>query len=295
MRGFERLNYMPLRVLSLSFLFLVVVSACYEPKEGCLDLDAVNYDASADDPCVDCCQMPALSVSFSHQALLATQTDTTINFKYDSLYPSPLDKNHYFQITRSRFFISNLHLVKVDGTEVGVQDSIELEAPAGDTVTVEDNFVKVDRDIFQGATPGTIVTTGNFDRMRFTLGLSDALRQTDPISVPAKHALDVAGDSLMYAEGTGYLSHLLIFKRDTLSATVPIELKMTEPVTIELPLPQTIEVLRGFNLSLKLKINYLAWFEDIDLVNDSELTIEQKLVENLPKAFSVTEIKMEGG
>jgi len=271
---------------------MLLFPACYEPKEGCLDLDAVNYDANADNPCADCCQMPTLSVSFSHQALLPTQTDTAINFKYDSLYPSPFDELHYFQITRSRFFISGLHLVKEDGTEVGVQDSIELEAPAGDTITVEDNFALVDRDIFQAATLGAIVTHGSFDRVRFTLGLSGTLRQTNPESVPAKHALNVATDTLMYAEGTGYLSHLLIFKRDTLSTTAPIELKITEPATIELPLPETIGVSRGFNISLKLKINYLAWFEDIDLVNDSEQTIEMKLKENLPNAFTVTEVKM---
>ncbi|MFQ5448032.1 MAG: MbnP family protein [Saprospiraceae bacterium] len=277
----------------MALVFGLSMAACYEPKEGCLNLDAVNYDASADNACPDCCQLPALSVSFSHQALLPTQTDTTINFKYDSLYPSPFDKNHYFQITRSRFFISNLHLIKEDGMEVAVQDSIELEAPAGDTVTVEDNFVKVDRDIFQGATFGAIVTSGIIDRVRFTLGLRAPLGQTNPESVPAKHALDVADDSLMYSPDTGYLSHLLIFKRDTLTSSLPIEMKMTEPVTIELPLPQAIEVLRGFDLSLKLKINYLAWFYGIDLVNDAQQTIEQKVAENLPDAFSVTEIKME--
>ncbi len=287
------LNQRVLRITFYSFLVLILAYGCYEPKEGCLNLEAVNYDASADNPCVDCCQMPTLSLSFSHQALLPTQTDTTINFKYDSLYPSPFDKLHYFQITRSRFFVSKLHLVKVDGTEVGVQDSLELEAPTGNTITEEDNFALVDRDIFQATTIGTVITQGNFERVRFTLGLTPPLGETVPASVPSKHALDVAADTLMYAEDTGYLSHLLIFKRDTLTSTAPIKLKITQPVAIELPLPQSIEVLRGFNLSLKLKINYLAWFEGIDLTNDAQQTIEQKLKENLPNAFSVTEIKME--
>ncbi|HMV23421.1 MAG TPA: hypothetical protein PKA71_03780, partial [Saprospiraceae bacterium] len=50
------------------FLSSVVLffTACYQPKEGCLDINATNFDATADEEC--CCQYPVLQLKFKHFA-----------------------------------------------------------------------------------------------------------------------------------------------------------------------------------------------------------------------------------
>jgi hypothetical protein len=272
------------------WLICNLAAGCYQPKEGCLDIGAVNYDVSADDPCPDCCKYPQLSITFQHQVLLP---DTTLTFKYNTSYPTPFDGSHYFSIERSRFFVSNFRLVNDKGAAFGSSDSIQLEAPAGTALTVENNFAKVDRDIFQPNVIGKFLAQGNFNQLRFTVGLESPLQQTNPETIPGNHALSTTSDTIMYKKGTGYIPNLLVLNRDTLPDTTPWTLWLTDPKEISLDLPKPFQLDRGFNVKITLRINYLGWFEGIDFQNDSPLTIQQKITSNLPYTFFVESIKME--
>ena len=269
------------------------MAGCYEPKEGCLDIAGTNFDASADDPCNDCCLFPKLTLVVQHEITLPTLPDTLFPFKYKTPYPSPFDPTHYFQFERSRYLISDLKLVRSNGEAVEILDTIELEAPTGALRTVRNSFAKIDRDIFTASTVGTMITKGAFTSIAFTLGLEGPLQQTNPSSVPANHPLSTTSDTLIYKTGFGYVPNLLILKKDTLPETQPLELRLTETTNVSLPLEKPFEVLEGFNLKLALKVDYAAWMEGIDLKNDSAETIREKIVENLPKAFSVSNITLE--
>ncbi len=279
--------------LVIAGILLLGLSACYEPKQGCLDILATNYDVSADDPCPDCCTFPTWTVAFQHVVILPSEPDTFFSFRYNTPYPSPFDTLHYFSVERCHYFLSNFRLVNAQGEMQGISDSIAFEAPKGTPVRVENNFAKIDRDIFQPSVLGKFLAQGLFHQLRFTLGLNEPLLQTDPESVPKTHPLSIAGDSLIYEAETGYIPYTLIFKTDTLPESQPLVFRFFEPREIALDLPQPFELERGFNVKLTLKINYLAWFEGIDLQNDSYQTIQQKLEDNLTKAFTVNEIVME--
>ena len=275
------------------FCCLFFLAACYQPKEGCLNIQAANYDVSADDACADCCEFPKLTVVLLHQVVLPTLPDTFFTFKYKTKYPSPFDTTHYFEVQRSRYFLTGFRLVRENGDEVGIRDSITLEAPAGVPLTVENNFAKADRDIFQPGVINQIITSGPFRQVKFTLGLNPLLIQTDPKSIVKGHPLSTASDTLIYEEGTGYIPNQLIFCQDTFPGTDSLVFRFTTPQEVLLDLPQPFELDRGFDVKITLRINYIAWFEGIDLQNDTPLTIEQKLEDNLIRAFSVGEIKME--
>ena len=277
-------------IAGLSLLFL---AGCYQPKEGCLDIRAKNYDVSADDPCPTCCTYPQLTIAFQHQVILTTQPDTFFSFRYNTAYPSPFDTSHYFDILRSRYFLSNFRLIRENGEAAGISDSIQIEVPEGVPVTVENNFTKVDRDIFQPSVIGKILANGSFRQIRFTLGLAESLLQTNPKSVPANHPLSIVSDTIIYKNGTGYIPNTLIFNPDTVSTATPLTFRFFEPKEITLDLPQPFELDKGFSVKLTLKINYMAWFEGIDLQNDSPLTMQDKLTNNLAKAFAVSGIVME--
>ncbi|MEK7256489.1 MAG: MbnP family protein, partial [Bacteroidota bacterium] len=205
-------------------------------------------------------------------------------FRYDSIYPSPFDTNHLFSIRRIRFFLSKIEIIRQGGEQVTVQDSIELEAPAGVSRKVLNSFAKLDRDIFQANVLGTVVAKGVFDSVKFRFGLDEILLQTDPASTPAGHLL-AAGDTILYDSTAGFASAVLIFKTDTLSATPPLEFRLTESQEITLPLEMPVNVEEGFDLKITLRLNYLALFDGVDLQHESVASIRQKIVQNLPKLF----------
>ncbi len=278
----------------LIFSLTILLVGCFQPKEGCLDVRATNYDVSADDPCADnCCVYPAVSITFQHRVVLPTEPDTAYTMRYDSIYPSPFDPTHYFSFERSRYFLTDFRLVRENGEEVSVSDSLELETLSGVSFVTKRSFAKVDRDIFQASSMGVILAGGFFTKIKFTLGLNDLQQQTDPQSVPTGHPLSISTDTLIYEEGTGYISNRLIFRPDTLPGTDSLDFKFLTPKEVELDLGGPFEVNRGFNLKLTLLVNYMAWFEGVDMVNDSPATMQAKIDSNLTKAFSVTEIKSE--
>ncbi len=273
--------------------FLFLLAGCYEPTEGCLDIEATNYDVSADDSCLDCCTYPSLNLLFQHQVVLATQPDTSFALKYGTRYPSPFDTNHFFYIDRGRFFVSDLKLIRENGEELGVTDSFWLPLLNGDSVYLENNFSKHDRDIFKAATIGSIRTSGLFSGVKFTLGLTPTVRQALVDTLPAGHPLAVEDDSLSYLENVGYLPVHLSIRRDTLPGTVPMDFVFTDERQISVPFPQTVSIEKGFIIRVTLRLDYMALFEGIDFKNDTESAIRAKIDSQLSNAFSAISLKLE--
>ena len=48
--------------ISLCLYVVLSLTACFEPQEGCTDIAATNFDASADENCTDCCTYPKLQL-----------------------------------------------------------------------------------------------------------------------------------------------------------------------------------------------------------------------------------------
>lgn len=274
-------------------LLLISALGCYQPRQGCQDIRAVDYDVTADEPCSTgvCCTYPVLTVTLLHRADIPGVLKEGFVFRYDSLYPSPADTAHLFSFQRCRFIIRDLRLVADSGREIPVSDSIELETTAGVSFMERNSFVKVERDIFQPVKAGTYLAEGSFTHLRFRFGLSPPLRQADPAALPKGHALK--DDTLLYREGEGYASLRLQFKRDSLSGTLPLDIRSAVDMETELPLPEVFELDYGFNLRMSLEVNYLAFFEGVNLALDSEAEIVEKIEANISKAFSVSSISME--
>ncbi len=274
------------------FILLLLLAGCYEPKEGCLDFEATNYDVEADDPCPDCCTYPTLSVQFQHYVSLSTSPDTSFAMKYATRYPSPMDTNHLFYIDRGRFFISDFKLVRSNGEEVTISDSIWLPLLGGDSVYVQNNFSKHDRDIFQAANLGELRTGGDFTGVNFTLGLSPIVRQVW-VDTLKTTALAVENDTLSYNATVGIMPVHLIIRRDTLPDTTPLDLVFTQERQISLPFEQTVLVEKGFKIKVTLRLDYMVLFKDIDFQNDSDADIWTKIDSQLPNAFSAVSLKLE--
>ncbi|MEY3052957.1 MAG: hypothetical protein RLY31_2742 [Bacteroidota bacterium] len=276
----------------LAVCLCTVVSACYQPAEGCLDPLAANYDVSADDDCGStCCNYPSLKLSFQHRLALPGGAEDGTTFRYDSLYPAFPDTNHLYAVRRARFLLSDLRLVRDDGVAVPLVDRIELIPATGVPLMLTDCFVRADRDIFQPAAAGTWVGSGLFGALRLTLGLPDSLQGLAPDDWPAGHLL--REDTLLYEEEDGYLALRMLLLRDTFPDTPVTDVRLAGPRTVDLPFDVPVRIDNGFDVGAILRIRYDRLLEGIDFAADTDDLVGQKMDANLTKAFSVVELKME--
>jgi len=291
--------------LWLQMLFFVGIilatSSCYEAQDGCLDLNATNYDVMADEFCPDdCCNYPSLNLAFRHLIVPTDFPDTTIFLRYNTFYPTFDNTLDTFTIERIRYFLSNIRLVRPTGEEVFILDSINVDID-GNQVQIEDSFAKVDRDIVQTVSVGTIITNGLFDRIRFNVGLDTMLLKTDPTSVERTSQLNVSNDTLLYMDtiDVTYLSSLVVFNRDTFSTIDSTVVQIFEKTDlIEVPfgeMGETFDLAPGFNLSITLNVDYLKWFQGIDVKNtpQSQVTeqLKSQIVDNIVSSFSIATIE----
>lgn len=285
--GFNR----TLLVLIMVAFVIVHCLSCYEPKEGCLNIDAVNYDVTADDLCGDCCSFPELSLSVRHEIRLPGDT---VAFQYGVPYPSVQEEKGSFVVDRARYFLSNFRLVLESGEIVGISDSLTIVFADGQSFRVENNFAKLDRDNFQTKNIGTILMEGTVNEVQFTFGLEEFLQQKEPTSgIPTSHPLDISSDTLIYEDGLGYIPNLLIIRRDTFPTTDSLTFQFFEPMQVSIPLDAPVFIERGFDVKLTMRVDYLDWFKGIDFNLDGYKTIEEKIETNLSNVFQVTELRME--
>lgn len=273
------------------FLGLAFIFSCTEPTEGCLDIAATNFDVSADDECPTCCTYPTLKLTFLHQFVPKSNPDTFYTFKYGVPYESPKNFGKQFFIDRIQYFISNFHFVTPSGELVGSSEDIQFDTLNG-SITVENNFAKVDRDIFTSRNIENFIALDTYNKIQFDIGLTPDIRKVDPESVPQGHPLNIDNDSLLF-HSSEYLSGLVIFRRDTFSTTDSTFIRLTETVPFSQNFLSPITFLEGLDVNVVIRVDYNKWFENINLIDDSEAKIESQILENLPNAFEIVEILLE--
>lgn len=289
----HRLQFIVLMRFWIFIPIILFLSACYELKEGCLNIEATNYDVSADDMCPKCCTFPKLSVLVLHYVVSPSRPDSVFAVKYATKYQGLLDSNQFFFLDRGRFFISNVKLIRSSGEEVGVKDSVLLPRIIGDSISLENNFSKHDRDILQAASLGTVRTEGMFSGVKFTLGVPQIVLDEVQIDSIKSGALFVRSDTLSYDSLTGIIPTRFIIRPDTLADTPKIDFRFKEPREITLPFAQPVAIERGFNIKLVLGFNYSILLQDVDFRNDDAATIRAKIDSQLTNAFSIVSFKLE--
>lgn len=281
--------------ISLSLLLLLSLTACFEPKEGCLDINAVNYAVDADEPCSGCCQYPVLRLDFLHK----TFPGSNANLQYlDTVYQDGAGND--FRFRSIQFYLSDIRLVRSDGEEVGVTDTIWLRIPAaeGDTINevVEDNFALVNPADFGVMQIGTFLSKGTFNKIKFTLGLSGPANLVDPVTLPEEHPL--ANEQMYWGPDSGHIYNRIdLFRIPEPEDTVITLLEIGTPenlMEVELEFDDTPLYLDpGFIPKVIIRIDYLTWFRGVNLDDQTNEEIAQKIVQNLTDSFSVVEVEQQ--
>ncbi len=274
---------MTVRIFSFfSCLLLLVQTACFEPKEGCLDIGATNFDASADQDC--CCQYPQL-------VLEVIQRFDSLNFTENAVYPAPLN-NHLFRLKSVAFYLSDFQLVQ-NGVPYAVDDTVQLRAfgpgsPDTVTETLTDDFLLIRRLPFSHEV-GSFRPDGAFQEVRIRLGLTEAAGRTIPRLAPVGHPLRTQPDSLWHGPGTGYIFAQIVLARDTFSTTLPDTISFSRADLGNLFLTTTAAVTHqtGTDLNLNLLADYKPLFAGVDLTTGDKALWKTQMAANLLAVFRV--------
>ncbi len=271
---------------------VLFLAGCYEPKEGCLDPQAVNYDVTADEACADCCTWPSLRLSVKHRYAPPDQPDTLVTLKYHEPLRVFPDTSHPFFLERFRVWISHVHLLSQNGGEYPVLETLPVRLPDGTILTLEDNYAVADRDIFTAQTLGTLRADGYLSGVRLQVGLDSLERSLDPASLESGHPLRTWADSILFDADAGYFSGRAQVVPDT-SLTDTLDVAWLQPVELELTLDEPAFLPKGSNIRVVLVINYTKLFEGLNFAATTADELRFHIVARLPIALKLETIEAE--
>lgn len=288
MKNLFAIKHSNILIFITSFFILI---ACYENKEGCLDINATNFDVSADISCDDCCNYPLLRINVLHR-IKDAQLDTFYNLVIDQAIT--LDSIHFFNVKNIRYYISDVKLKRADGTLVGVNNEIELSVtpPNADTIPFfqEDNFALISRRTPRNNNIGTLSQNGDFVGVQFKIGLAENINQTNPNLVPLTHPLHITGE--MYDKASSkYIFNQIELLRTAGVDTIPTVINIIGNEymrTIDLPFPFNADV--GFNITLTIRVDYREWFKQIDIKNENMKDFVTKVTAGLVNSFQLVSV-----
>ncbi len=270
----------------MRYLFYAVLlcslAACYEPREGCLDIEATNFDAAADKDC--CCKYPNLNL------LLLPRFDTLV-WKPDTAYEYAPGK--WFRIKQAVFYLSDFQLEQ-NGISIPVSDTLEFQVwnANGDTIPqVLSDDVQLIRRTAVNYSVGTFRPPGTFDAIAFRVGLPEAAQHIIPALTPEGHPLRPQGEALWLGRDTGYVAMKLVITRDTLSSTIPDTLVFSRPDFDNLVIQKagTFRHESGYDFTLQLTTDYREMFRDVDLSSGDISVWKTRILANLPEVFHVSQ------
>ena len=269
------------RVNRFTFLvvFLLIIVSCKERIEGCKDVEATNYNVSADDPCSDCCTYPKILLDVFHKY-------DSLNFSFDSTYIIAGDTIRFKQVI---FYLSDFRLVN-ESDSIETADTIDLDIIGEDVLTFKDDFALVSRSISSFSYDiGEIRGTGEFNTLKFSVGLVGKAEFANAESVTDGHSLSLTSDTL-WTFPEGYVFNRIIVIPDTsnISEVRQIDIKGSEYLK-EVNLAFPIDLNLGFDAKIPFKIDYKKWFSGIDFADGSMDDITTQIVDQTTNAFSINE------
>lgn len=257
--------------------------ACEGTKEeGCLDAAATNFSFSADEACGGCCTYPSLIVEFAHKVKVADKLE---NFVLGSAYLNNLGNT--FAVKDMRFYISDLRLLRANGTWESVSDTISLTLQNGAKALLTDDFILVTR----GQTVyniGKLQATGTFTGLSFLVGLTGQAADVDATAVtPTEHPLAKQTTEAMFdVTNKKYIFNKIKMIPNVSNSDIikTYEVKDSDKA-VRVVLQEPFSLKAGYDSKFSIAINYSNFFDNINFNNDDAETIVDKIVSNTPSAF----------
>jgi len=239
---------------------------------------AFNFNPEADEDKNDICDHYELTLQMQHYAsTLPNDTLKLGNWLYDS-------NNEPFYLSTMKILAGELHLFRANtGEEVESIESAPFYNSNSTPTYAEDNFFIGTPESYGGEIAGW-AELGDFNRMRFHLGIPESIRKTSPALVDEQgHPLSTTAVTYMFdSTSMSYLTAKIVVFQPNSSTELIFEFFDYIPVE----LPYTVSVQDGAHIPIRLRLDYVTLFNGISFTNDSPTIIKDKIRQNFPTAFS---------
>ncbi len=252
------------------FIFSFVLIGCYERNEACLDFFATNYDLSADESCLDCCEFPDLIMQFSHRY------DSTMFNVADTLID---DFDNPFVFRQFAFFISDIVLTDTDGQEHYVEDSILLNVDGIDSYFKNDfRLITTEQSSYE---IGKVKIKEPLNKVSFKIGIG--LSNLDLSTVDSEFVLLPFVDTL-FMNGQ-FVPWRYQMERDTTSGIVTqINAEINDVYAIDIS--KELNNVVGADIRIPILIEYRKLLEGIDVSTSTDAEIITLMKNNFSKTFN---------
>jgi len=268
--------------MRIFFYFLILAllsfSACTTKVEGCMHPRAENFSPEADQDKNDVCEYYQLELQMQH----FPSTLSPGSFKFGHwLYDAD---NEPFYLTTMKILAGELHLVKAsNGDEIKSPESAPFYNSNSTPTYAEDNFFISTLESY-AANIADWTALGDFDRIRFHLGIPEAIRKTSPALVKEQnHPLSTSASVYMFdSTSMSYLTAQIVVVQPNYGEVLTLD--FFDYIPIELPYLATVQ--GGADVPIRLQLDYLVLFNGISFTNDSPSIIKDKIRQNFLTAFS---------
>ncbi len=260
---------------SLRFLIACLIyglfASCGNLKDGCLDVNAINFDVSADENC--CCIYPTMGVSFDYyngdqllsNAPLIDDSGDTVLIEKLTFIASDISWNTEDRVIRSD---SRTWLFLTPGN---YHDSIRS---IDDYYLVRNSGAQFDNYTFKEPT--------YIKSMSIMVGVADSAISNQPFYIKnANHTLAGTIDSMYNYSEKQYRTLRLAYRlknQNNIADTIYIDASQFRQ---KFDLPINYQTVLGFKNYIVIRIQLDNLIKGIRFVSDDPKTISQKMVENL--------------
>lgn len=246
------------RFLALLF-FPLLLTACYEDVNDCLDLDATNFNILADEGCSDCCTFPSLSIEVARM-----WGDTTFLLT-DTLSDGA---GNDFKLIRFRVYLTELELVGLGGVLPTPENIITVGIIEGaDTVETEFNanlaLVQSSSSTSTAEIGTLLVGEAALMQVQGRIGMSSDFPAIYPPSAPTTSPLSTQEGLLNFNDGNGYLTASAEYVLIVTDDTVRVDIRGDLLLDLDLPAPESPA--RGDDVTVEMEADYEAVFGTTDL------------------------------
>jgi hypothetical protein len=192
----------------------------------------------------------------------------------------------FFFLERCNWLGSEVQLQAVGRTTVSTSPkNILLYKNDGTATEVEDNFFVMALDNFTANAAGWS-ELGDFGQLYFQVGIDANLQAVNPSRTPVNaHPLSATAVPYLYDSTQTAFSSLELVAVQPNNNNNRIEIRLAD--VFNFAFPYGVQVVDGENVPIRIRLNYDVLFSGVSFSNDSVATIQDKLRQNIPLAFSV--------
>ena len=138
---------------------------------------------------------------------------------------------------------------------------------------------------------GSFRSDGDYAGIGFNFGVNPIANQLDTIDFPEEHPLS-SQESSMFLGSDGYIFAKIELLPDATNDSLTTEIIISgDDNLIPISIFQEFSIIEGINPRVILFVNYLDWFAEIDILNDTPSAMSEKIASRITNSFELVEIQ----